>query len=309
MLVHTKPFNQTLLIRSMYNLGVGSNLGGQQGISLGGGAASKMALVSYHDSLCHISGRNSHGNHVSVAWVGRELVVLRLGIVTGGNVVSLERHISGSLGVVVDPEMPLLKDNELARPTEQSTCQQTNIAERTHLAGGLVVPEDQRSLTRGQSALSDVLRDLLPLSRQSVVRHVLLDQSVGSVLGDHIESSVVAGSDGDIHAVSYEVLFRLGEGHEIIGIATEDLPSGRDAVAVRHDARSPVHHVSVARRVPDGIGRPGHAGIIGGYLGEAGARPVLQVGGLPDDNGLGALGLHVGVGPAAWQTVDFEVLV
>lgn len=301
MLVHTKPFNQTLLIRTVYDLAVGSNLGGQQGSSFGGGAASKMALVSYHDSLlCHRSGRrNSHGNHVSVAWVGRELVVLRLGVLTDGNVVCLERHISGSLGVVVDPEMPLSNDNELARPTEQSTCQQTSIAERTHLAGGLVVPEDQRSLTRRQSALSNVLRDLLPLSRQSVVRHVLLDQSVGSVLGDHIVSSVIAGSDGDIHAVSYEILFRRGEGHKIIGIASEDLPAGRDAVAGRENARGPVHHVGVTLRVPDGIGRPGHAGIVGGYLGEPGARPVFQVGGLPDDNGLGALGLHVGVGPAA----------
>lgn len=242
-----------------------------------------------------------------MAWVGRELGVLRLGVLTAGNVVCLERHIPGSLGVVVDPEMPLLNDNKSARPTEHSTCQQTSIAERTHLVAVLVVPEDQRSLARRQRALSNVLRDLLPSSRESVGRHVLLDQPVRSVLADHIEHSVVTGGDGVIHAVPYEVLFRLGEGHKVIGIASEGLPPGRDPVAGREDARSPVHHEGVTRRVPDGIGRPGHACIVGGHLGEPGARPVAEVGGLPDDDGLGALGLHVGVGPAAGETVDFEV--
>ena len=179
----------------------------------------------------------------------------------------------------------------------------------THLVAVLVVAEDQRSFTSGQSALSDVLGNLLPSARQAVVRHVLLDQLVGAVLADHIELAIVAGNDGVIHAISGDVLLGLGEGLEVIGVAAEDLPSGSDAVGGGDDVGGPVHHEGVARRVPDGIRGPGHASIVGRDLGEARARPVLEVGGLPDDDGLGALGRHVGVGPTTGEAVDLEVLL
>jgi hypothetical protein len=149
----------------------------------------------------------------------------------------------------------------------------------------LVVWEEERSFALGNDTVSNTVLGDRPTVGAQTGGSGLLDQFIGSVLGDAVvDARLGVAPDGYVHARTGQEPLGSAEGDKIIGVAAHDEPPLALEVA------RPCHHVLVPGRVPDGIRCPRHSSIGRGDLGETWPRPGTHtIARLPDDNGLGSI--------------------